>query len=164
MKDGYANSFPGGKSQENGGTLVQDKDGNVSVVNQGTGTIGTFSPDRNVAPDQTIVGTYHTHPYDASEGNHTDVSFSDADIAYAAQHKELIVVDGGDKQFMVVPTDQTPPLDRAQMKKDWQDAFDASRGSGKSFSEASRDAAAAVAKKNNMAYYEGSNGTLNRVD
>ena len=50
------------------------------------------------------------------------------------------------------------------MKKDWQAAFDQSRASGKTFPEATRDAAASVAKKNNMAYYEGQDGTLRRVE
>ena len=164
MQDAFGRSFPGGKSQEHGGTLVQDKDGNVTVVNEHAGTTGTLTQDRNVGPGQTIVGTYHTHPYDASEGGHKGVSFSDGDMANAAENNQPSLVDAGDKQFMVVPTAQTPPVDRDQTKKDWQAAFDQSRASGKTFPEATRDAAASVAKKNNMAYYEGQDGTLRRVE
>ena len=69
MQDAFANSFPG-RNKENGGTIVQDKDGNILVVNEGGAgsTSGTFSPDRNIAPDQTLVGTFHTHPYDGIRG------------------------------------------------------------------------------------------------
>jgi len=166
MQDAFANSFPGGNSKENGGTIVQDKDGNILVVNEGGAgsTSGTFSPDRNIAPDQTLVGTFHTHPYDESEGGHKGVAFSADDMANSVEQKEEKLVDAGDKQFMITPTDQTPPVDRDKMKKDWQDAFDKASGEGKSFPEASRAAAAEVARKNNMAYYEGEDGNLQRVD
>lgn len=163
MQTSFTNSFPGGKSQERGGTLVRDAGGNVKVIHESTGTTGTFSPNRTAGPGETIIGTYHTHPYDASEGGHKGVSFSGADIYYASHYKEPIYVDAGDRQFMIMPTQATPAMDPAVVNAEWEAERQKAVAAGKSFPESSREASNAIAKKYNMAYYEGSNGTLNRV-
>jgi hypothetical protein len=134
----------------------------VKVANESSGTSGTFQPNRNSGADETI-GTYHTHPYDEGEGGHKGVSFSSADIAYATRNKEPIYVDAGDKPFMIMPTGETPALDQAALDKDWNDQFKASSKAGKSFQESCAAASAAVAKKYKMVYYEGADGTLERV-
>jgi hypothetical protein len=162
MKESYKNSFPGGKSQERGATLVQDNKGNIKVVNESSGTSGTFSPNRTVGSGEKIIGTYHTHPYDASEGGHTGVSFSGADIAYANHHKEPIYVDAGTKQFMIMPT-QATNVSTATINSEWNTEFSNSLNSGKSITDASAEATNKIAKKYDMAYYEGKNGTLKRV-
>lgn len=162
MQDSYTNSFPGGSSQERGGTLVRDGSGNVTVVNEGSGTSGTFSPDRNVARGQTIVGTYHTHPYDASEGGHQGVSLSGADIAYANRHNEPIYVDSGTKQFMIMPTTATSATD-AQINNTWDTEYASQLGAGASIQDASAAATMLTAQTYGMAYYEGDNGTLTKV-
>ena len=160
----WKNSFPGGKSQEQGGTIVQDDKGNVSVVNTGSGTGGTFSPNRTVGANQKVIGITHTHPYDASEGGYTGVSFSGADMSIAANQREPDYVQSGDKQFMIMPTDETPSNTDYQKMDDDQNARIAElQNSGKSLDEASRIAALETAKKYKMAYYEGSNGTLRKV-
>jgi hypothetical protein len=163
MQKSYKNSYPDGKSQERGATLVNDSSGAVKVVNEGTGTAGTFSPNRSVPAGDTVIGTYHTHPYDASEGGYKDVSFSDADIYYAQYYKEPIYVQSGDSQFMIMPTKATPAMDQATVKNEWNDEFKKAQNAGQKFPEASRTAANAIAKKYNMAYYEGRNGTLTKV-
>ncbi len=163
IQDGYKASFPKGKSQEHGGTLVKDSKGNIKVVNAGSGTSGTFSPNRTVGKGETIVGTYHTHPYDKSEGGHTGVSFSGADIAYAHYYKEPIYVDAGDKQFMITGTKSTPNVPHAEISSAWDKEFKKLLKSGKSMQDASAGATNAVAQKYNMAYYEGKNGTLKKV-
>lgn len=161
----YGDSFPSGKSQEHGGTLVKDDKGNISVVNQGTtGQSGAFAPNRTVPSGQTIIGTVHTHPYDATEGGHKGVSFSDADMYYASYHKEATYVDGGDRQFMIMPTEESGSPSAQDYKDAWKAAFQKYRkDQGKPFPEATRLATNEVAKKYKMAYYEGKNGVLERV-
>jgi hypothetical protein len=163
MQNSFKNSFPGGKSQERGGTLVKDSSGNIKVVHESPGTTGTHSPNRAVGSGEKIIGTYHTHPYDASEGGHTGVSFSGADIAYANHHKEPIYVDAGSKQFMIMPTQETPAVTAATLNSEWNTEYGKQLKAGKSVPEASSIATNAVAKKYKMAYYEGKNGTLKRV-
>jgi hypothetical protein len=160
FQDSYKNSFPGGKSQEQGGTLVQDKNGKIKLVNMGAGTSGTFSPDRKVGAGEKIIGTFHTHPYDASEGGWKGVSFSGADIAYASYYKEPIYVDAGNKQFMIMPSKATPAGD---ISGDWDKEYAAQLAAGNDPPEASREATNKIAKKYKMAYYEGENGELTRV-
>jgi uncharacterized Zn-binding protein involved in type VI secretion len=160
FQDSFKNSFPGGKSQEQGGTLVQDRDGKIKLVNKGSGTSGTFTPDLNVGPGQTVIGTFHTHPYDESEGGFKGVSFSGADIANSVTRQKPSYVDAGDKQFMIMPTKATPAGD---IRGDWQKELDAQLAAGKDLPEASRGAANTIAKKYKMAYYEGQNGELTRV-
>jgi len=162
MQTAYSNSFPGGKSQEQGGTLVRGADGQIRVVNERPGTSGFFSPNRIVGPTDQIIGTYHTHPYDSSEGGHVGVSFSGADIAYAAAHKEPILVDAGNQQFMITPTQATTGTS-ATINSDWNTEFSKQLSAGASMQDASKAASRAVARKYNMAYYEGTNGTFTRV-
>src|SRR5581483_8286131 len=119
----WKDSFPGGKSQEHGGTIVQDDKGNVSMVNTSNpGDTGSFSANRNVASNQKIIGTFHTHPYDESEGGYTGVSFSGADIANRINLREPSYVQSGDKQFALFPTDDTPKsVDYNKLNKDQND-------------------------------------------
>lgn len=160
----WGNSFPGGKSQESGGTIVRDHNGKDSVVNEGTGTSGTFSPNRTVSPGQTVIGIFHTHPYDKSEGGYTGVSFSGADISIAANKREPDYVQSGNQQFMIMPTEETGKnLDYTKLNDDQNRRIQDLVNSGKDFSEASRIAAKETAQANKMAYYEGKDGVLQRV-
>ncbi|MBL8470653.1 MAG: hypothetical protein KF778_05985 [Rhodocyclaceae bacterium] len=163
FKQQYSDSFPNGKSQEHGGTLVKDSQGGLKLVNKGAGESGAFMPDRKVDADETIVGTMHTHPYDKSEGGYKGVSFSGADVAYAYYYKEPIYVDAGNKQFMIMPTDATPKnLPWQDLDDEWNDSFKQQRQSGKSMQDASSAATKAMARKYDMAYYEGKDGKLKR--
>jgi hypothetical protein len=163
MQDSFKNSFPGGKSQERGGILVTNKNGDLKVVNEATGTSGTFQPNRSVPAGDQIVGTYHTHPYDNSEGGYQGVSFSGADIAYAGHYNEPILVDAGNRQFMITPTASTP-ANKPNVSSDWDAAFALALSSGNSMQQASASATKSVANKYNMAYYEGADGTLKKVN
>jgi len=162
----WKKSFPKGKSQEFGGTLVKDKDGNLSMEKTGGGTSGTFSPDRNVSKDKEIVGIFHTHPYDKSEGGHTDISLSGADAAYMINKGDsTIIAQSGDSQFMYLRTDKTPKnVDSAKMDAAHNKRIGELVGKGKSFSEASQIAAKETAKANGLAYYEGKDGEFTRVE
>src|SRR5579872_3351010 len=149
MQDGFKNSFPDGKSQEQGGAIVQDQAGAINVINIGSGTSGTFQPNRTIPSGETIIGTFHTHPYDVAEGDWKGVSFSGADINYARYYKEPIYVDAGSQQYMIMPTEETPTGEIAgDWNKEWADQLK----TGKEPPEASRVATNTIAKKYKMAY------------
>jgi hypothetical protein len=162
----WNNSFPGGTSQEQGGTLVSDASGNLSIANMKGGTQGSFSPDLNVGSGQTVQGVFHTHPYDASEGGHTGVSLSGGDAAYVMNNgHNVIVAQSGTEQFMYMRTDASPASVNATQLNNTQNARMAQLQTvdGKSFSEASKIAAKETAQAYGLAYYEGSNGVFQRV-
>ena len=164
-KDLWNKSFPGGKSQEFCGTVTKDKDGTVRLVNKKGGSSGLSDPDRKVPAGQNPVGIFHTHPYDASEGGHTNVSLSGGDAGYMINnHDDFIQAQSGDGQFIYARTDKTPTSVDAQKVDDEQNArIKTLLGEGKSFDEASRIAARETAVKYGLAYYEGKNCVLNRV-
>jgi len=143
--------------------MVKDSAGNIEIVNEGTGTSGTFSPNRVVGSDEKIIGTYHTHPYDQAEGGYQGVSFSGADINYANYYKEPIYVDAGTKQFMVIPTQETSSPKTDNLTSEWDKEFGDALNNGKSIQEASASASHTIAKKYKMAYYEGKNGELKKL-
>ncbi|MDR2881502.1 MAG: type VI secretion system tip protein VgrG [Azoarcus sp.] len=163
----WNNSFPGGVSQEQGGTIVSDASGSLSIVNMQSGTSGSFSPDFNVGPDQTIQGIFHTHPYDASEGGHTGVSFSGGDAANLINdhQRSISVVQSGEEQFMLMRTAATPAsVDSTKLSSAHSARMaELVNTDGLSFSDASRAATRETAKAYGLAYYEGSDGVLQRV-
>jgi hypothetical protein len=63
-------SFPGGKSKEQGGTIVADSKGNLSIQNLGGegSTSGSFAPKLTLKDPSkyNVRGIFHTHPYDKS--------------------------------------------------------------------------------------------------
>jgi uncharacterized Zn-binding protein involved in type VI secretion len=157
-------SYPKGRSQEHGGMLVANSEGNITLVNQGGGKSGSFAPDRTLPAGCKEVGLFHTHPYDATEHSYTGVSFSGADIAIAANRSEPSYVQSGDTQFLMLPTQKTPKgINVDALNKSQNLRIRELTRTGKSFPEASRLAANETAKKYGMAYYEGSHGTLNRL-
>ena len=167
FKEAMANSFPNGRSLEQGGTLVRDKEtGEVSLfVGNSKGTSGSIALDRNVPAGQEVLGGFHTHPYDKSEGGHTNVSFSGGDFAVMIIRGDSIsFVQSGEGQFMLLRTPKTPAnVDYVQLR-DGQNARQlALVRTGKSFEEASRILAREAAEKYGLAYYEGKNGKLDRV-
>ena len=161
----WSQSFPNGQSQAHGGTIVADPAGKLSLVNTGGGLSGSFRPTLATGPNQSIVGIFHTHPYDASEGGYTGVSLSGGDAAYAINQKQdVIVAQSGSDQFMYMRTQVSPASVNATALNDAQNArIGALQGQGMGFSDASRQAARETAVQYNLAYYEGSNGILNRV-
>lgn len=167
----WAANFPGGKSKEKGATITFDrKTGAVGTANVGGlgSTAGTFSPDLTVKnPKATgVLGIFHTHPYDASEGGHTGVSLSGGDAAYLINSKQnLIVAQSGDKQFMYLKTGKTPAsVDFAALNQAQNDRIGALMAKGADFDAASRQAASETATKYGLAYYEGSNGSFQRIN
>lgn len=174
LADAWKDSFPNGRSQEQGGMLVQKGDGTLEFRRGAAGDSGSFSPNYGDLKDgETLIGLVHTHPYDATEGGHTDVSFSGADIANLVSRRDpMKMVQSGDGQFMVIRTQEfdarVNKLDDAgkqqlydDMKADYQRVFNQDTDKH-TFAERNDRAAESVAKKYDLAYYTGKNGSLNR--
>lgn len=162
----WGKSFPKGKSQEFGGTLVRHKSGDTELINTVGGNKGTFSPDRTTNKNQKLLGVFHTHPYDKREGGYTNVSLSGGDAGYMINKGDaMIMAQSGKGQYLYLRTDQTPKsVNYNQLSTDQNTRMsELIRKNNKSFSEASQIAAAETAKKYNLAYYEGQNGVLSRV-
>lgn len=174
LADAWKDSFPGGRSQEQGGLLVQKPDGTLEFRRGAAGSTGAFSPNyKDLKDGETLIGVVHTHPYDATEGGHTNVSFSGADIANLVSRRDpMKMVQSGDGQFMVMRTQEfdarVNKLDDAgkqqlydDMKADYARVFSQDRDKF-TFAERNDRAAEAVAKKYDLAYYTGKNGALER--
>jgi hypothetical protein len=161
----WDNSFPGGVSQEHGGTVVADTSGKMSMVNAGAGDQGSFSPNLTVGPDKRVGGIFHTHPYDSTEGGHTGVSLSGGDAAYMInKNHNFIIAQSGSDQFMYIRTANTPANVDFTALNDAQNARIGDLiSTGHSFSDASKIAAKETAQNHGLAYYEGSNGLFTRV-
>lgn len=161
-------SFPGGKSKEQGGTIVADAKGKLSVQNLGGegSTSGSFTPKLTLKDPSkfSVRGIFHTHPYDKSEGSYTGVSLSGGDAAYLINSgQNIIVAQSGPKQFAYVRTDKTPAsVDAAKLNSDQNRRIAELIDKGYTFPQASRTAAAETAKAYGLAYYEGSGGSLVR--
>lgn len=164
----WANSFPGGSAREQGGTLVFDKaTGTIDMINIGGNgsTAGTFTPDYTIPdPSKTeLLGVFHTHPYDSGD---TGISFSGADVAVMInENHPIIMAQSGDRQFVMMQTDQTPAnIDYTAVNNAQNARITQLVGEGKSFADAASQASSELATKYNLAYYEGSNGQLSRIN
>lgn len=162
--DRWDNSFPGGTEQEEGGTLIRDKDGNLQLINTNpAGRNGdSFPADRNIPDDAEMVGVFHTHPYD--EGD-TDISLSGGDAAYMINEGDpVIIAQSGEGQFMYVRTEETPnSVDFDKLNDEQNARVQELVNEGKDFDEASQIAAKETAQANGLAYYEGKDGEFERV-
>jgi hypothetical protein len=173
LEAAWAASFPEGKSLEQGGILVKTKDGKY-VWRAGKGTSGaSFKPNySDVGPDEVLVASGHTHPYDASEGGHTDVAFSGGDLSNLVWQKERFkLVQSGTAQFGVAKTaefdklvaDADSPEKKLALRKEmnalWDSTFKEEKGT---FQERVKKASTTVCTKYHLVYYEGSAGTVSQ--
>lgn len=161
-------SFPGGNAKEQGGTLVFDREsGRIDLINIGGlgSTPGTFTPDYAIPdPSKTsLLGVFHTHPYDSG---HTGISFSGADVAVMINEgHNIIMAQSGDRQFVMMRTAQTPAnVDYTALNASQNTRIAELMGEGKSFADAASQAASEVATRYHLAYYEGTNGNLSRIN
>jgi hypothetical protein len=165
----WANSFPGGKSLERGGTLVSNNVGNVSMIHPGgvpgESTSSTFRPGRSIGPDQKLLGVFHTHPYDRTEGGHTGVSMTGGDAASLINDGwNVMIAQGGNEQFMYLRTGFTRShVDGNAVKNARDQRVRQLMQQGLSVSNASKIAAKETAQTYGLAYYEGTNGVFTRV-
>ena len=169
LQKAWDKSLPGTKSLEQGGILVAGPSGYEWKPGT-TSTSGTFSINYgDVGKDETLVASAHTHPYSAAEGGHTDVPFSDADMANFVTGAERIkVVRSGTGVFLIAKSKEWDDAikgasakditDRkAAIRKCWNDAFAAASGKLPARAQA---AVAAVAKRFDLLYYTGTGATL----
>ena len=128
-------------------------------------TPGTFTPNyTNPDPSRyQLLGVFHTHPYDSGD---TGISFSGADVAVMINEgHNLIMAQSGDRQFVMMRTDQTPAnVDYTALNAAQNARISQLVGEGKSFADAASQASSELATKYHLAYYEGSNGNLTRIN
>jgi hypothetical protein len=160
----WTQSISSDNSQEHGGTLVWDAKSHLQLINTGGGTSGTFSPNRHV-DDQEIVGIFHTHPFDNSEGGYTNISLSGGDANYMINNwDQVIIAQSGKGQFMYLRTMVTPVnVDAVKLNGKYNQHIMALIKKGTDFDLASQVAAKKIAELYGMAYYEGSEGVFQKV-
>lgn len=176
MQAAWAGSMPAGKSQEQGGILVMTKEGRYQWRAGPPGTSAMFSPNYgDVKEGETIIAVGHTHPYDASEGGHENVSFSGQDLArlvYVADR--MAVVQSGKTRFVASRTKAFDDLVAAadtdikkralfdEISKLWDDEFAAARKAKTKFVEAVEVAAKVVCERYHFVYYVGEGDTVSQ--
>lgn len=163
-------SFPGGRSKEQGGTIVADKDGNFSVQHLGgkSSAAGEIDYILNATDPSrfTVVGTFHTHPYDKTEGSLTGMAFSGGDVGLMMNRTDLLmqVLQAGPNLFVHIKTAMTPKgVNQMALHAAVNKQFEALKAVGHSEQEASRIVNRRMTGKGGIAYYEGANGVATRV-
>lgn len=162
-------SYPGGHSMERGGTIVADAQGQLSIQN----TAGLKAKAGEVHPDLTlkepkkfsVVGIFHTHPYDRSEEPYNGVSLSGGDLAYLIiYHHTIILAQSGPRLFALLRTARSPAhVDYNKLNNGENQFITHIRKLGHTFQQASRIAIEEQAPRYGVAYYQGSHGVLTRV-
>ena len=165
----WRKSNPGNTSLEHGGTIVSDASGNLSAQNLGGlgSTSGTFTIDTTIRDSSryTLVGSFHTHPY--GRNSYSGVSFSAGDIGNLvnATNQTLKIVKSGNREFALVRTSTTlNSVNVAQLTAQYNALVSELVGNGRTFQQATRIAAQEAATSVGLAYYQGSNGILNRAN
>lgn len=130
MKKAWAESFNAdGTVTEQGGYIVKTKDGKYEVRRVPPGASGEILvPRANEMKDgETLVGTWHTHPYSEEEGGHTGVSFSKGDINnfLEGEQGDVKYVYAGDKVFKMEMTDRDKATksDPDDVSEKWDETF-----------------------------------------
>jgi hypothetical protein len=116
--------------QEHGGRIVVDKDGK-RVIRTGSGGGGSISLPAE-KPGDVTTGTFHTHPYSASEGSTLGVAFSGGDITnFIGGGQGSVKYIGAGSCYFVLDTLNFTDRDRCQKvdtTKRWDDAFAGATG------------------------------------
>jgi len=175
-----AQSYPGGKDLENGGTIFVDRNSSVSIGNIGGMTSrpadgSGFNPDlsvrfgiKSMISGLKVAGVFHTHPYNTAEdgGNHS-ITFSGQDVAQMMNENLSIsiVQSNGGNQWMLTSTQKTSKgyFDPRKMENYTVSRRLVWQSRGYSFSDAQNIVIRDLANRYNMGYYEGKNGVFNRV-
>lgn len=174
MQYAWHKSFPKGKSQEQGGILVRRRDRSYKWKAGKAGRSDAFRVNyEDVGRYEILLITGHTHPYDKSEGGHTDISFSATDLANLVIGKEPAkVVQSGQSLFLVAQTREFNHLLQnlsikgkqklhTEIKKTWYNAVRISQGNDFERIDA---AILAVCHKYHFIYYKGKGNLLKKVD
>jgi len=147
-----------GTVQEKGGTIVKDKNGKTKTTNPVTGDGGSVSNDTSTKDGETLVGTYHTHPYSKKEGSHQGVGFSAADILYLLQgtNGAVMIVEAGTCTFVLKIYDKKKAekckKDGKNVKKRWNDAYKKAKGT---FQQKVETAVKSALDDCGLAFYKG---------
>ena len=160
-------SFPGGRSKEQGGTIVADRAGNLHLQNLGgiSSTAGTIEWDFTIRDPAafSLVGVFHTHPYDRTEGSMTGVSFSGQDFyALSADGYLLSVMQSGPRLFAILRTAAATPVPATRDADQTREIFERV-DAGRTLQQASRIEAQQTAAQFGLAYYQGGRGVVTRV-
>jgi hypothetical protein len=149
-----------GTVQEHAATLVRAQEGNVKLINPVAGDSGSVSPDRDIPEGNTVLGSFHTHPYEDG----TETAFSGQDIAYLINSGDnLAIVQSGDQIFAIQRTDSTPEsVDPSQVKAEFRAAM-AQTDENTSFAEAVFAANQTICRKYGLALYAGQGASLKEV-
>jgi hypothetical protein len=161
----WEKSFPDGRSQQQGGVIVRDVSGQVSLVGIGGHRSDMFRAGRKIQPEQKLIGLFHTRPFDRSEGGLVNVSLSGGDAEYLLNHADdVVIAQSGESQFMYLRTEATAKsVDAAKIYAQHEARIRQLLNQGIRFDEASRIAARETAADHGLAYYEGKAGELERV-
>jgi hypothetical protein len=122
-----------GTVTEQGGSIIKKKDGTVEVRRAAAGASGSIplSNYPKPGPGETLVGTFHTHPYSKAEGGYTGVSFSGSDIRNFLKEDQgnTKYIMAGDKVFELTKDDPAlaAKADPDAVKKTWDDTYAASK-------------------------------------
>lgn len=160
----WDSSFPNGKAQEQGATLVSDeRTGKLKLTNAIPGEAAVFVPDLTLRPGEKLQGIFHTHPYDRGV---TGASLSGGDAAYMINNGfNVIIAQSGKDQFLQLRTAATPTeVDQDLLNKTQNDRVRQLVKGGLAFGEATQLAAAETSAKYGLAYYQGTGGVFVRVD
>lgn len=171
-------SFPGGRSQEQGGLLVKNADGSWEFKRGPAGQSAMWTPNYDDQDEgETLYALLHTHPYDQTEGGFTHVAFSGEDIALLAVSDEpIMVVQSGSGLFAMARSkefnDWIGRYSWQQRDGIWQQMvshynlhFQRALNQGTAFPDAIDYAAREVAREYKLAYYAGEAGhPLERID
>jgi hypothetical protein len=173
MQGAWDDSLPDGRSQEQAGILVRDKEGRLEWRRATAGLSGSAVINYGDLHDgEALIAAGHTHPYDEDEGGHTDVAFSGADLARLVWVPERVhVVQAGNTLFMVVKTAEFDEMLvgadaskrdelRAEIAACWDGAFRAARGRLPARAEA---AVKITCRKYHLAYYRGTGGKVRKA-
>lgn len=174
LQNAWDNSFPDGKSQEQGGILVRHQDHSYEwKTGKGTGSTSFRINYEDINKNETLALTGHTHPYDESEGAYTDVSFSGTDLANFVYGQESAkIVQSGKTLFLVAYTIRFNRLLKnlgakrkqklyTQMNRTWLAVFSTHQGTELECVEA---AVKATCKRYRLLYYKGQGNLLKKVD
>ena len=172
MQDAWDDSMPGGRSQEQGGIIVEEDD-QYEWKRGDAGDSGSFSPNYDDLEDgEDLVGVGHTHPYDETEGGFEDVTFSGQDLARLVfVEDDIAVVQSGESLFLAARTQEFDQMleglsekDKLALFNEMKDTFDEAYGDAKgSFQDRVRAGVLAVVDEYHLLYYEGKGNTLHRV-
>lgn len=163
-------SFPAGHQLEQGGTVVSDALGRLSVQNLGGlgRTGGSFTPNLAAGDPSSysVQGTFHTHPYDHRHQSVNGVPYSGGDMAQLINsHLTISLVQSGPRQFALVRTANAPDhIDYDGLNRYQTDMVRRLQTQGQTFQQASRIAASRSAARFGLAYDQGSHGKLTRVE